>query len=67
MSDDEQPLSRTEAAAWCKMHVRTFDKKIRPYLKERRFGVRRNIFFQRGDLRRLYAEIFKSAPPGPPD
>lgn len=61
--DDLQPMTRAEAAAWCKMSLPTFDKKVRPFLKQRQIGTKKSqIYFLRRDLRRVYAQIFGESP-----
>lgn len=57
-------MNRREAAAFCKMSQPTFDRRIRPLLKERRFGRNaRAVWFLRRDIVEVYARVFGVEPP----
>lgn len=62
--DGIEPWTRAEAAKFCRMHVNTFDKKVRPNLRAVKIGNGRNatVYFLKADVKAYYARLFRAAP-----
>lgn len=64
---EDQPYNLREAAALCHLTVATFNRRLRPLLKERERRIGRQPTFLRRDLRQAYRRIFAvdvDTPPG---